>query len=79
MHRGERFNRADRVIKVGFWINAVLMVMKLAAGHFGHSEAVFADGIESGCDFIAIGMTIVALKVGRKPFDADHPYGHGKV
>jgi len=77
--RGERFNRADRVIRVGFWVNAILMVMKLAAGHFGHSEAVFADGVESACDFVAIGMTIVALKVGRKPFDEDHPYGHGKV
>ena len=79
MLRGERFNKADRVITIGFWINALLMVMKLAAGHYGRSEAVFADGVESACDFIAIGMTIVALKVGRKPFDQDHPYGHGKV
>jgi cation diffusion facilitator family transporter len=79
VQRGERFNTADRVIKTGFWINALLMVMKLAAGHLGHSEAVFADGVESACDFIAIGMTLVALKVGRKPFDEDHPYGHGKV
>jgi cation diffusion facilitator family transporter len=77
--RGERFNRADRVISIGFWVNTLLMVLKLAAGHYGRSEAVFADGVESACDFIAIGMTIVALKVGRKPFDEDHPYGHGKV
>jgi cation diffusion facilitator family transporter len=79
MLRGERFNRADRVIQIGFWINAVLMVLKLAAGHFGHSEAVFADGVESACDFIGIALTIVALKMGRKPFDREHPYGHGKV
>ena len=79
MLRGERFNKADRVIKVGFWINALLMVLKLAAGHYGHSEAVFADGVESACDFVVIGMTFVALKVGRKPYDEDHPYGHGKV
>jgi cation diffusion facilitator family transporter len=79
LHRGERFNKAERVIKIGFWINAVLMVMKLAAGHYGHSEAVFADGLESACDFIAIGMTFIALRVGRKPYDEDHPYGHGKV
>lgn len=79
MLRGERFNRADRVIRIGFWTNALLMALKLAAGHYGHSEAVFADGIESACDFIVIGMTLIALKVGRKPFDEDHPYGHGKV
>ena len=79
MLRGERFNRADRVIKIGFWINAVLMVLKLAAGHFGHSGAVFADGVESACDFVGIALTIFALKLGRKPFDEEHPYGHGKV
>jgi cation diffusion facilitator family transporter len=77
--RGERFNLADRVIQIGFWANTLLMVAKLAAGHYGHSEAVFADGIESACDFLGIGLTLVALKVGRKPYDQDHPYGHGKV
>ncbi|MBU5612378.1 cation diffusion facilitator family transporter [Geomonas azotofigens] len=79
MLRSDRFNRADRVIRIGFWANAVLMVLKLAAGHYGRSDAVFADGVESACDFIAIGMTLIALKVGRKPYDSDHPYGHGKV
>ncbi len=79
MQRSERFNRADKVIKVGFWINAFLMTMKLLAGYFGKSEAVFADGMESACDFVAILGTLIALNVGRKPFDEQHPYGHGKA
>jgi cation diffusion facilitator family transporter len=79
MQRKERFDSADRIIKIGFWINAVLMVVKLSAGHWGRSDAVFADGIESACDFIAIFATIVALKLGRLPFDANHPYGHGRA
>lgn len=79
MQRVERFNQADRVIKVGFWVNALLMAMKLLAGHFGQSEAVFADGVESACDFVAILATLIALHVGRKPFDEEHPYGHGKA
>jgi cation diffusion facilitator family transporter len=79
MQRTERFDRADRIIKIGFWINAVLMIFKMAAGYWGHSEAVFADGIESACDFVAIFSTIVALKLGRKPFDEKHPYGHGRA
>lgn len=70
---------ADMIINIGFWINAVLMIMKLLAGHFGNSEAVFADGIESSCDFVAILVTMIALKIGRKTLDADHPYGHGKA
>ena len=79
MQRDERFNRADRIIWIGFWVNAILMVFKLAAGHWGRSDAVFADGIESACDFVAIFSTMVALKLGRKPFDEKHPYGHGRA
>jgi cation diffusion facilitator family transporter len=53
--------------------------MKLSAGHFGNSEAVFADGVESACDFVAIVSTLIALSIGRKPYDEKHPYGHGKA
>lgn len=79
MQREERFGKADLVIRYGFWFNAVLMVMKLLAGYFGHSEAVLADGFESACDFIAISATMMALRIGRKPYDSGHPYGHGKA
>jgi len=79
MQRDERFDSADRIIQVGFWINALLMVCKLAAGYWGRSDAVFADGIESACDFVAIFATMMALKLGREPFDANHPYGHGRA
>ena len=70
---------ADRAITLGFWLNAILMVIKLFAGYYGDSEAVFADGIESACDFVAIISTMIALRIGRKTFDDDHPYGHGKA
>jgi cation diffusion facilitator family transporter len=79
MERNKRFGMADRIIAIGFWINAVLMVMKLLAGHYGNSEAVFADGMESACDFVAILASLIALKIGRKPFDDQHPFGHGKA
>ncbi|MGD0584766.1 MAG: cation diffusion facilitator family transporter [Oryzomonas sp.] len=79
MQRDERFDRAESVIRIGFWVNAVLMVFKLAAGYWGRSDAVFADGIEGACDFVALFSTLVALKLGRKPFDEQHPYGHGRA
>lgn len=79
MQRDERFDRAESVIRIGFWVNAVLMVFKLAAGHWGRSDAVFADGIEGACDFVALFSTLMALKLGRKPFDEQHPYGHGRA
>jgi len=77
--RQERFGSASRVIQVGFWVNAGLMTMKLLAGHFGRSEAVFADGMESAADFIAILASMIALRIGSQPYDEAHPYGHGKA
>ena len=79
MERSERFGNAGRVIKIGFWVNAGLMIMKLLAGYFGRSEAVFADGMESAADFIALGSSMIALRIGSQPFDESHPYGHGKA
>lgn len=79
MQRAERFDHAERVIWIGFWINTLLMAMKLSAGYWGRSDAVFADGIESACDFIAISATMLALRLGRQPFDEQHPYGHGRA
>lgn len=79
MLRHERFSHAERVIRIGFWMNALLMTMKLIAGYWGRSEAVFADGLESACDFVAILATMIALRIGQKPFDLSHPYGHGKA
>lgn len=79
MLREERFRHADRIIALGFWGNALLMVIKLLAGHFGGSKAVFADGVESACDFVALGTTMLALRIGRKPYDERHPYGHGRA
>jgi cation diffusion facilitator family transporter len=79
LERSERFGNAGRVITIGFWVNAGLMIMKLLAGYFGRSEAVFADGMESAADFIALGSSMIALRIGSRPFDETHPYGHGKA
>ena len=79
MERHERFGDAEKVIQIGFWVNAVLMTMKLLAGSFGRSEAVFADGLESAADFIALGSSMLALRIGSRPYDEKHPYGHGRA
>jgi cation diffusion facilitator family transporter len=79
MNREARFADAEKVIRIGFWFNAVLMIMKLACGHYGDSEAVFADGVESACDFIAIASILIALRIGKRPLDGTHPYGHGRA
>ena len=77
--RHKRFRIAETALTIGFWANVALMVMKLLSGHFGHSKAVFADGLESATDLLVGAVGIAALKIGSKPLDTDHPYGHGKA
>lgn len=75
---------ADRVKKVykvtiaGSIINVVLLVLKFAAGILGHSAAMIADAIHSLTDFATDVVVLVFVKLGNKPKDKDHDYGHGK-
>jgi cation diffusion facilitator family transporter len=64
---------------LGIAINAVLAVVKLLAGYFGHAYALIADGIESSLDIAGSFIIWGGLKVASMPPDADHPYGHGKA
>jgi cation diffusion facilitator family transporter len=77
--RFRRFSIAGRAITISLWANVTLMVVKLLSGHFGLSEAVFADGLESATDLLAMAAGMAALRLSSKPLDRDHPYGHGKA
>lgn len=67
-----------RVTWVGFWVNAALMMLKVAIGLYGHSDALVADGIHSLSDFATDLIVLVFVGIAYKGADAGHPYGHGK-
>lgn len=52
---------------------------KIAAGIFGHSQALIADGIESSADILSSIIVWRGVVVASEPADEDHPYGHGKA
>ncbi|MDE5807440.1 MAG: cation diffusion facilitator family transporter [Muribaculaceae bacterium] len=66
------------VTLVGFWINAILVALKLFFGYWGHSDALVADGYHSISDFITDLIVIVFASTAYKKADKEHPYGHGK-
>ena len=55
---------ADRVIAVGFWINAVLMVMKLLAGHFGHATRAAGAVVTKDVPDYAVMAGVPARQMG---------------
>lgn len=70
---------AIRTTVMGIILSAILVIVKAAAGHFGHSYALIADATESGADIISSGLLWFALRISLKKPDGEHPYGHGKA
>lgn len=66
----------SRVTYVGGVINIFLTVSKLSFGIFWNSAALVADGIHSLADLVSDVLVLVAIKLGAKEADGEHPYGH---
>ncbi len=76
---GEGSARAiRRVVKIGCVVNALLMVLKLSAGYFGHSDALVADGFHSLNDLAADIIMLVFVGISYKAADKKYAYGYGK-
>ncbi len=74
-------NRNKEIYKttlLGSLINVFLVVLKFLLGVFGHSSAMIADAVHSLSDLISDAIVIVFVRLGSRPEDEDHDYGHGK-
>lgn len=67
-----------RVTWVGFAVNLLLAVGKLAAGLLGRSGAMVADAVHSFSDLATDVVVLAFARVSTKPRDEGHDYGHGK-
>ena len=67
-----------RVTIAGSIINAALLAFKFVAGVLGGSAAMIADAVHSLSDFMTDIVVLLFVKLGNKPQDEDHDYGHGK-
>jgi len=66
----------SRVTYVGALVNIFLTIIKIGFGIFGQSAALIADGIHSLSDLVSDFFVIIAIKLGSREADHDHPYGH---
>ena len=70
---------AKHVGGINLWANIGLLIVKLAGGIFGRSQALIADSVHSLSDVIIAILVIVGLKVSSSPPDDDHHWGHGNI
>jgi cation diffusion facilitator family transporter len=59
--------------------NALLVVLKLAAGIATGSVSVLSEAVHSGIDLLAALLAFFAVKRSGKAPDEEHEYGHGKI
>jgi cation diffusion facilitator family transporter len=57
----------------------ILVALKLGTGIATGSLALVSAGIESSGDVIAAVLTLLAIRLGGRPADAEHPYGHRRA
>ena len=74
----ERTKEIYRITLLGGLANLVLVVIKFVAGLLGASAAMIADAVHSLSDLLTDVIVLVFVKIGGKPADGDHNYGHGK-
>lgn len=74
----ESLHIARHVTWVGFWWNAILGLLKVAAGIIGRSTAMIADGVHSFTDFFTDIIVLVFIGISHKKANFEFQYGHGK-
>jgi len=60
-------------------INAFLIILKLICGIVIRSSALIADSVHSISDLTTDFIVLVGTRLGHRPADETHPYGHRKI
>ena len=79
MVSGPESKTAQRAAFVSVASAVVIVGLKLAAAGVSGSIAVLAEALQSTLDVAMSLSALWAIRIGSKPPDADHPYGHGKA
>jgi cation diffusion facilitator family transporter len=68
-----------RTALVSIGAATVLVLLKLVTGIVTGSLGLISAGIESSGDVVAAVMTFFAIRLGGRPADENHPYGHRRA
>lgn len=74
-----RYQSVRRLTLLSGLKNIILVVVKIAVGYLGKSQALVADGVHSLADLLVDFLVLIAAKYGAHSADAEHPYGHARI
>ena len=68
-----------RAMNISLATGVLMLIAKWIAFVITGSSVIFSDAAESVVHIVAVWFAWYALRVGSRPPDEDHPYGHDKV
>jgi cation diffusion facilitator family transporter len=71
--------RKQRAALSSMGITLLLVLGKLTVALLSGSLGLLSDALHSGMDLIGTIVSFAAVRVGDRPPDANHPYGHAKA
>ena len=75
----ESQRRQRRIAFTSIVAAGVLVAVKLTAGVQSGSLGLLAEALHSGADMVAAILSLIAIRVGQRPPDRRHPWGHGRA
>jgi len=76
MDREEIGNRSN---KFAILVNVILTILNFVVGIISGSTALVAQAADNAGDLLSNLIGLWAFRVGLRPADAEHPYGHGRI
>lgn len=70
---------AESASRLGIILNSLLFIAKLTVSLMSGSIALLSDTLNSFADILASVGIHIAVRIGSKKADANHPFGHGRV
>lgn len=67
-----------KIMRKSFYVNIVLVFVKIISGFLFSSVSLIADGVHSISDLLSDVFVLLGIRHSQKPADEDHPFGHGK-
>jgi cation diffusion facilitator family transporter len=76
---GERVLTRRATTLVSIVAASLLVLLKLGVGLAAGSLGLISSGIDSSDDVLAAALTFFAVRLGGRPADFEHPYGHRRA
>jgi cation diffusion facilitator family transporter len=73
----QRDKEGKKAIKVGIVGNLALTIFNILIGLISGSFALIVEGFHTLSDIATTIIAYIGFRIGQKPADKEHPYGHG--